>query len=35
MINRFLNHIEEWLITFLIGAATIVIFLAVAASQVY
>ena len=29
MINRFLNHIEEWLITFLIGAATLVIFFAV------
>lgn len=29
MLNRFLNHLEEWLITFLIGAATIVIFLAV------
>ncbi len=30
MINRLLNHLEEWLIAFLIGAATIVIFLAVA-----
>ena len=30
MLNRILNHLEEWLITFLIGAATIVIFLAVA-----
>ena len=30
MINRSLNHLEEWLIAFLIGAATIVIFLAVA-----
>ena len=30
MINRTLNHLEEWLIAFLIGAATIVIFLAVA-----
>ncbi|ALT78457.1 MAG: TRAP transporter small permease [Burkholderiaceae bacterium] len=29
MINRFLNHLEEWLIAFLIGAATLVIFLAV------
>ncbi len=29
MLNRFLNHLEEWLITFLIGAATIVIFVAV------
>jgi len=29
MLNRFLNHIEEWLITFLMGAATFVIFLAV------
>ena len=29
MFNRFLNHIEEWLITFLMGAATFVIFLAV------
>ena len=29
MFNRFLNHIEEWLITFLIGAATLVIFFAV------
>ena len=30
MLNRFLNHLEEWLITFLIGAATLVIFFAVA-----
>lgn len=30
MINRFLNHVEEWLIAFLIGAATLVIFFAVA-----
>ena len=30
MINRILNHLEEWLIAFLIGAATIVIFFAVA-----
>jgi C4-dicarboxylate transporter DctQ subunit len=29
MLNRFLDHIEEWLITFLIGAATLVIFAAV------
>ncbi len=29
MINRILNHLEEWLIAFLIGAATLVIFLAV------
>ncbi|RQO61117.1 C4-dicarboxylate ABC transporter permease [Paucibacter sp. KBW04] len=29
MINRILNHLEEWLIAFLIGAATFVIFLAV------
>src|SRR5512134_1890487 len=29
MVNRFLDHLEEWLITFLIGAATIVIFVAV------
>ncbi len=29
MINRFLNHLEEWLIAFLIAAATLVIFLAV------
>jgi len=29
MLNRFLNHLEEWLITFLIGAATLVIFFAV------
>ncbi|MCX7276587.1 MAG: TRAP transporter small permease [Burkholderiales bacterium] len=27
--NRFLNHLEEWLIAFLIGAATLVIFFAV------
>jgi C4-dicarboxylate transporter, DctQ subunit len=27
--NRILNHLEEWLITFLMGAATFVIFLAV------
>jgi C4-dicarboxylate transporter DctQ subunit len=27
--NRILNHLEEWLITFLIGGATVVIFLAV------
>jgi C4-dicarboxylate transporter DctQ subunit len=29
MVNRFLDHLEEWLITFLIGAATVVIFFAV------
>lgn len=29
MINRFLNHLEEWLIAFLIAAATLVIFFAV------
>ena len=29
MFNRFLNHVEEWLITFLMGCATFVIFLAV------
>jgi C4-dicarboxylate transporter DctQ subunit len=29
VINRFLNHLEEWLIAFLIGAATLVIFFAV------
>jgi C4-dicarboxylate transporter DctQ subunit len=27
--NKLLNHLEEWLITFLIGAATLVIFMAV------
>ncbi len=27
--NRLLDHLEEWLITFLIGAATLVIFMAV------
>jgi C4-dicarboxylate transporter, DctQ subunit len=29
MVNRFLDHLEEWLITFLIGAATVIIFVAV------
>ena len=29
MLNRILNHLEEWLITFLIGGATLVIFMAV------
>ena len=29
MINRFLNHLEEWLIAFLMGTATLVIFFAV------
>ncbi len=29
MLNRFLDHFEEWLIAFLMGAATFVIFLAV------
>lgn len=29
MINRILDHLEEWLIAFLIAAATVVIFLAV------
>jgi C4-dicarboxylate transporter, DctQ subunit len=29
MFNRALNHLEEWLITFLMAAATLVIFLAV------
>ena len=27
--NKFLDHLEEWLITFLMGAATVVVFLAV------
>jgi C4-dicarboxylate transporter DctQ subunit len=30
MVNRVLDHLEEWLITFLIGAATVVIFVSVA-----
>ena len=29
MVNRFLDHLEEWIITFLMGAATVVIFVAV------
>ncbi len=29
MVNRVLDHLEEWLITFLIGAATVIIFVAV------
>jgi C4-dicarboxylate transporter DctQ subunit len=29
MVMRFLDHLEEWLITFLIGAATIIIFVSV------
>ncbi len=29
MLNRILNHLEEWLIAFLMGAATLVIFVAV------
>jgi C4-dicarboxylate transporter DctQ subunit len=29
MVNRVLDHLEEWLITFLIGAATFIIFAAV------
>ncbi|MBI4967102.1 MAG: TRAP transporter small permease [Rhodospirillales bacterium] len=29
MVNRFLNHLEEWLIAFLMGAATLIIFVAV------
>src|SRR5436190_681209 len=29
MLSRILNHLEEWLITFLIGGATLVIFAAV------
>jgi C4-dicarboxylate transporter, DctQ subunit len=29
VINRFLNHVEEWIITFLIAAATLIIFAAV------
>ena len=29
MVNRFLDHLEEWLITFLIAAATLIIFAAV------
>jgi C4-dicarboxylate transporter DctQ subunit len=29
MVNRVLDHLEEWLITFLIGAATVVIFASV------
>ena len=27
--NKFLNHLEEWLITFLMGAATLIIFVSV------
>jgi len=26
MIDRALNHLEEWIITFLMGAATVLIF---------
>jgi C4-dicarboxylate transporter DctQ subunit len=29
MINRILDHLEEWIITFLMGAATVIIFVAV------
>jgi C4-dicarboxylate transporter, DctM subunit len=29
MLNRFLNHLEEWIIAFLIGAATLLIFVSV------
>ena len=29
MFMRFLNHLEEWIITFLMGAATLIIFFAV------
>ena len=29
MLNRALDHLEEWIITFLIGAATVIIFVAV------
>src|SRR5438067_26324 len=29
MLNRFLDHLEEWLIAFLMGAATLLIFVAV------
>lgn len=29
MLNRILNHIEEWFVTFLMGAATLIIFAAV------
>src|SRR5512142_2020319 len=29
MVNRFLDHLEEWIITFLMGAATLLIFVAV------
>src|SRR5512137_1577105 len=29
MVNRVLDHLEEWIITFLMGAATVVIFVAV------
>jgi C4-dicarboxylate transporter DctQ subunit len=29
MVNRVLDHLEEWLITFLMGAATVIIFAAV------
>ena len=29
MLNRFLNHLEEWMIAFLMGAATLIIFVAV------
>ncbi len=29
MLNRALNHLEEWLVTFLMGAATVIIFISV------
>ena len=29
MFNKFLNHLEEWMIAFLMGAATVIIFIAV------
>ena len=29
MFMRFLNHLEEWIITFLMGSATLIIFFAV------
>jgi C4-dicarboxylate transporter, DctQ subunit len=29
VVNRFLDHLEEWIITFLMGAATLIIFVAV------
>jgi TRAP-type C4-dicarboxylate transport system permease small subunit len=32
-VNKFLDHLEEWLITVLMGAATVVVFVVIHVTQ--